>query len=227
MTALIIISIIVAFIILLLLIPINLYIEYDGENVSVKLRYMFLNFSLKPGSQKKKQKKEKNTRKKNNEKPKDDEKEEKESESPFSNIFETHGVSGVLEILKEILNILRDFSNDVRKHILIRKLKITISAGGKDAFDVAMNFGYICNGVYPLIGALSALVVLCNIPDVNINADFDSKKTTASLFTQIAVRPMFLIKNFVFYAFKTIKLYMRLKGTENKSKETSAESENN
>lgn len=216
MTALIIISIIIAFIILLLLIPVNLYIEYDGETTKVKLGYLFLKFSLMPKPEKKKQRKKKKTP----EKPKQEEKKKKdESENTFSKIFKEQGVNGVIEILREILDIIKGFLSDISKHILIRKLKINISAGGSDAFDIAMNFGYICDGVYPLIGALSVLVTFCHIPDINISADFNSKTSSANLFTQIATRPMFLIKALIFYAFKAFKLYMKMTASDNKSEE--------
>lgn len=220
MTALIIISIIIAFIILLLLVPVNFYIEYDGEITKVKLGYLFLKFYLMPKPEKKKQRKQKKKKKKTSEKPKQEEKKKKdESESTFLKIFKEQGVSGVINILGEILDIIKGFLNYVSKHILIRKFRIDISAGGNDAFDTAMNFGYICDGVYPLIGTLSALVTFCRIPDINISANFDSKTSSASLFTQIAVRPLFLIKALIFYAFKAFKLYMKITVSDNKSEE--------
>lgn len=220
MTALIIISIIIAFIILLLLIPVNFYIEYNGEITKIKLRYLFLKFSLMPKPEKKKKKQRKQKKKKTPKEPKQEEKKKKdESESTFSKIFKEQGVSGVINILREILDIIKGFLSDVSKHILIKKFKIDISAGGNDAFDTAMNFGYICDGVYPLIGTLSALVTFCRIPDINIGADFDSKISSASLFTQIAVRPLFLIKALIFYVFKAFKLYMKIIVSDNKSEE--------
>ncbi|MEE0930304.1 MAG: DUF2953 domain-containing protein [Acutalibacteraceae bacterium] len=220
MTALIIISIIIAFIILLLLIPVNFYIEYDGENTKVKLGYLFLKFYLMPKPEKKKKKQRKQKKKKTPEKPEQEKKKKKEeSENTFSKIFKEQGVSGIIEILGEILDIIKGFLSDVSKHILIRKLRIDISAGGNDAFETAMNFGYICDGIYPLIGALSALVTFCHIPDININADFDNKTTTASLFTQIATRPLFLIKAMIFYLFKAFKLYMKITVSDNRSEE--------
>lgn len=218
MTALIIISIIIAFIILLLLIPVNFYIEYDGETAKVKVKYLFLKFSLMPKPEKKEKKQRK--KKKTSEKPNQEEKKKKdESENTFSKIFKEQGVSGIIEILGKILDIIKGFLSAISKHILIRKLKINISAGGSDAFDIAMNFGYICDGVYPLIGALSALITFCSIPDIDISADFDSKNSSASLFTQIATRPLFLIKALIFYAFKAFKLYMKITVSDNISEE--------
>lgn len=53
MTGLIIFLIIIAVIFLLLIIPVNLYVEYDGENTSLKVRYAFIKIKILPQSEKK------------------------------------------------------------------------------------------------------------------------------------------------------------------------------
>ena len=119
------------------------------------------------------------------------------------------GVKGLISILKEALSILKQFLEDFTKHILVRRLTINIVTGGEDAAASAMNFGYVCDAVYPAIGALSGLVTLCRVPEVEVKPDFYSKSSRATLYAHIAVRPAFVIAAVVTKGIKALKLYMR------------------
>ena len=69
MTGFIIFLIIIAVIFLLLIIPVNLYVEYDGENTSLKVRYAFIKIKILPQSEKKKKSPKKSSDKKKKSKP--------------------------------------------------------------------------------------------------------------------------------------------------------------
>lgn len=220
MTALIIILSIIASIFLLLLIPVNLYIDYNEEKTKVWLRYLFVKFYLAPQKEKKKKDKKPKKKKKTEKKPETKKKEEKKKESPFSSLF---NADNAIDILKSVITIIRDFSGHIRTHIQIKKLVISITTGGNDAADVAMNFGYICNVVYPLLGTLSGIVSVRNIPDVNISADFDSKKSKSKLYTVISLRPIIALNALIVYGIKALKLYIKTTASDNNRANTKKE----
>lgn len=217
MTALIIILSIIAFILLLLIIPVSIYIDYNGENIKIWLRYLFIKFQLIP--QKEKKEKKKKPKKKSEKNPKNEKKEEKEKENPFLNFIEAQGISGVVDILKSIINIVKDFLNYIRTHILIKKLIVNITVAGENAADTAIDFGNTCSMIYPLLGTLSGIVTVCDIPDVNISADYNSKKSKTKLYTVIAVRPIMLLCALVIYGVKAMMLYIKITMSDNKKEE--------
>ena len=204
MTALIVILIIIAAVAVLLFIPLNLYISYSESKTLVWLRYLFIKYKLYPEKQKKKKKEKKEPAAKRAES------EKKPKESFFKKLVKVQGVKGLISILKEALSILKQFLEDFTKHILVRRLTINIVTGGEDAAASAMNFGYVCDAVYPAIGALSGLVTLCRVPEVEVKPDFYSKSSRATLYAHIAVRPAFVIAAVVTKGIKALKLYMRV-----------------
>lgn len=208
MTAFAIILIIIAFLLLLLLIPVHFYIDYNGENVKLKIRYLFFKIQLYPKKKKKKEKKKKSKKRQPAQKPVS-EKEKLKKESIISRLVKVHGVGGVKDILLEGIDILKEFLNMTTRHILIKKLNINIVTGGDDAAAAAMNFGYACDSIYPALGVLSGIVKLHCIPKIEISADFYSKKSSALLYADTAIRPLFVIAAVIIKGIKALKLYSK------------------
>ena len=200
--------IIIACILLLLFIPLHLYIDYNGKEVRLCLRYLFVKVQLLPQKKKKKPEKKKEPMKKPAPK-----KQEPEKESFIKRLVKANGIGGVIDILKEAVEILNQLLGSITKHILIKKLKINIVTGGDDAANTAMNFGYACNAVYPALGTISALTKLCCVPDVKVHPDFDSKKSEAALFASTAIRPIFVIIPVIVEGIKALKLYFKVNET--------------
>ena len=248
MKALMIILIVIAVLVVLLLIPLNVYIDYDGKAVKLWLRYLFVKIPITPKTEKKKKAKnsqnpkrpkkvkkpkadttENNIPKENAEKqtestatqgnPKQDPPTPQKKESTAVKLFKAHGLSGVIEILEEALSIVKNFLNCVLKHIIVKKLTIHIDTGGEDAYHTAMNFGYVCSGVYPLLGMLSALITFKKVPDICIQVDYDRKSSKICLFWHISTRPLFLLTATVVYGIKAVKLYLNITNTDKNSKD--------
>ncbi len=214
MTGLIIFLIIIAVIFLLLIIPVNLYVEYDGENTSLKVRYAFIKIKILPQSEKKKKSPKKSSDKKKKSKPDgkqtDKKKEEKKDESRFSAVFKAKGIVGIAEIIGEIILLAKGFLRDTLSHVIVHKLIVRVNVSTDDAYDTAMRFGYACDAVYPAIGAASAFFTFRRIPEIEINADFDSGKTKIYLFLRLYVRPLFLLSSLIVYGIKSIALYLKI-----------------
>ena len=188
--------IIIAVILLLLMIPVNLYVEYDGESTNLSVRYAFIKIKILPPSEKKEKA--------------DKKKEEKKDESRFSAVFKAKGIVGIAEIIGEIILLAKGFLRDTLSHVIVHKLIVRVNVSTDDAYDTAMRFGYACDAVYPAIGAVSAFFTFRRIPEIEINADFDSGKTKIYLFLRLYVRPLFLLSSLIVYGIKSIALYLKI-----------------
>ncbi|MEE1282816.1 MAG: DUF2953 domain-containing protein [Acutalibacteraceae bacterium] len=214
MTALVIILSILAVIVLLMFFSVNLYIDYKENKTTIWIRYLFFKIPIYPRKKKKakKQKSDKKTEKKAKKPSKDKSKEKKDGF--FSSTLKSQGLSAVIEILEKIIKILKDFSSSTLKHLKIKNLKLDVISAGEDAADAAINFGYACSVVYPILGVLSALINFLNVPDVNITVDYDKKETLASLFLQFKIKLFFLLGIILKYSIKGILLYIDITKTD-------------
>lgn len=228
MTALIIILSILAVIAFLLFLNVNIYIDYRNDKLKVWLRYFFIKINLYPAKEKKKPKKSKKTddKKSKKEKTTQTEKDEKK-EGVFSSIAKNGGVSGVIDVLTQILDLVKSFSSSTIKHLRIKKLWLNLTVGGEDAASTALNFGYACSAVYPLLGALSGLIVFLKTPDISITTDYDKKETTAELLLCFRMRLGLIIGIILKYGIKGILLYIGLSKADNNSKSNSKDKNQN
>lgn len=216
MTAIKIILSILAVIAFLLFLNVNIYIDYRNDTLTVWLRYFFIKINLYPTKEKKKPEKSKKTDDKKTKKAKANQAEKDEKkESIFSSIAKSEGVSGVIEVLTQILELVKSFSSSTVKHLIIKKLSLNLIIGGEDAATTAINFGYACSAVYPLLGALSGLITFLKTPDINITTDYDKKETTAQLLLCLRMRLGLVIGIVLKYGIKGLLLYIGLLKADN------------
>ncbi len=183
MTALFIVIGILAFVFLLLICPLSILIKYDNE-AEVKVRYLFLTFKFIPRKEKKKKPKK-------NKPEKPTEKTEEKQKKPIGGFIKQKGIGGLVELLKEICEILMRFTSSFTKHLVISRLDVDITIVGDDAADTAMKFGYVCSAVYPLISFIDNHVKKCRHSE-NIVPGFNDSKTKISLNIKARIKPLFL-----------------------------------
>lgn len=216
MTALKIILSILAVIAFLLFLNVNIYIDYRDDKLAVWLRYFFIKINLYPTKEKKKPEKSKKKTDKKADKAKQKKTDtDEKKEGVFSSISKEDGLSGVIEVLSQILDLIKSFSSSTLNHLRIKKLSLNIVAGGEDAAQTALNFGYVCSTVYPLLGALSGLITFLKTPDINITTDYDKKETTAQLLLCFRMRLGLVIGIVLKYGIKGILLYIGLSKADN------------
>ncbi len=213
MTAIKIILSILAVIAFFLFLNVNIYIDYHSDKLKVWLRYCFVKINLYPTKEKTKPKKSKKKDDKKSKKSKAKQTEKKEGF--FSSVAKNGGVSGVIEVLTQILDLVKSFSSSTIKHLRIKKLSLNITTGGEDASSTALNFGYACSAVYPLLGALSGLITFLKAPDINIAPDYDKKETTAQLLLCLRMRLYLIIAIVLKYGIKGLLLYIGLSKADN------------
>ena len=189
MTALAIVGGILAFLALLLFLPLHLLFRYeDGFFLTVK--YAFLKFQVVPP----KEKKPKKEKKKKAEEPPPSE-EAPKKENAFQKILKEEGLSAVVHLLGELARQVGKAAKSTLSHTHVRDVVIDLVVAGEDAADTGIQYGRTCAAVY------SAFGVLCNVLNMQIKAfsiipDFrDKAKSQAALYARIQIRPFFLISS--------------------------------
>lgn len=208
MTALYIILGIIAFILILLFLPLRVKIEYDGD-MKLKLGYAFLNFTILPQKPKKPKKPKKQKKKPEPEKEKTEEKPDKKK-NPIMQLKDKHGLDGLIDLIKQIVHIVVDMLGKLARHLKIRNLVINAVIAGEDSADTAMKYGYACSVIYPAVSILESKAVLKKHSE-DISAGFLSEKTVIEFKFTAKIRVMFILGAVIPAAFKALKLIIKNK----------------
>lgn len=136
---------------LLTLFNVYIYAEYKDE-LSVWIKIAFFKLRLIP--QKPKKKKKKHKKKKVKEKKKEPEKQE----NVLKNFIKEKGLSGIINILKQIATLATETLKDLFKRVTIVSLKLNIQIAGEDAADTAIKYGYCCSVIFPAVSAILSVV---------------------------------------------------------------------
>lgn len=209
MTALIVILCIVVFFAFLLFMPIKLKAKYADDFV-LKIGYLFLWFTLVPQKPKKKK-----AHKKSDKSPaeKKDKKEKKENEniSQLKDIIKDKGIGGVIEILRQAINIMKGFLGGVTNHIIINRFNLSVIVATNDAADTAVNYGYACAGIYPLTSFILSAVKKIKTQSINVMPDFNKKECEITGDVYAKIKLFFLVGSLLKAGFRTLRLMINIK----------------
>lgn len=184
---------------LLLLIPVKLKASYN-ENFRCSLKIGFVKIQLYPQKPKKKKKKSEKTE----EKP---EHEEKKKES----LIKEKGISWLFDLIKKIADLAVGALKDFFRHIIVKKLMLSINIAGKDAADTAVKYGYCCSAVYPAFGIIVG-AVKCKNYGVDISPDFEEKaKSAVNMELEAKIKILWLLALVLKHGYKGLKLLADLK----------------
>lgn len=188
MIALAVIGGILAFLGLLLFIPLHLLLRYeDGFFLTVK--YAFLHFQVAPQKEKKPKKRKKKQAKEPAGEPKP------QKENALRQILKEEGLSAVVHLLSELARHTGRAARSTLSRIHVRDVAVDLVVAGEDAADTGIQYGRTCAAVY------SAFGVLCNFLAMQVKAfsvipDFrDGAKSRAKLYARIQIRPFFIISS--------------------------------
>ena len=165
------------------------------------------------------------------------EKPAEKKESLLHIIYRTHGVDGILEILRRVFSYLGSFFGDMMKALVIEELYLDIGCAKKDAAETAIHYGEVCAALYPMLGALASK---CKIKkyDINVYPDYLARFGRASFFVKFHVYPIYLTGVTVVLVCRMLfKVLLRMlvkillpkkdKNAEGKNKKTEKEDESN
>lgn len=168
MTVFIILSIILSLILLILFLPVVVDISFKQEFFFKIRLFGFKVFD----SQKPKKEKTPITRKKNQEKNKKSDVKLR-AKTIFERLQKKYGFTGaVSKIMTFVLKVLSHIKGFLR-HINIHKVKLDIVVASEDAAKTAIEYGIVCQAVYPALSALTSMVNI-KYKEINVKSDFES-----------------------------------------------------
>lgn len=178
----------------LLLFPINLKLNFDGE-FGGTLKYLC--FKLKFPSKKRETAK----------KAEMPAKTKTTSGKKAKRTKPKHKLSYYIDEYKTpTLNILKQFHKLLQK-IVVKELKVEIVVGDEDASKTAIEYGLICASVYPLLSAFENHFEVKS-KTYNIETDFDASETKALAVIDFNLRPLYALATVLtlIYIFLKLKL---------------------
>ena len=194
-----------AFLLFLLLCPVTLTASYETQ-LEAKLRFLFFSYQLAPPKEKKPQKRKK-------------QKQEPENvpsapqESKLKQLIKERGFAGFLRLMKELAQILTGAAKDFLRHVKIKALRLRVTAVGEDASDTALQYGYACSVVYPVVSMITALSG-CKNYQVSVNPGFQEKESTVSCFLKVRFSLIHLMVAGIKAIYQYIKLVLNQKKVE-------------
>ncbi len=214
MCAVIIILSILLLLFLISLLNIQLIAGYrDRLSIVIKVLFFKIDLSPKKKKPKAKEKKGKGKKQKKTKQKKSDEKEKpkKKKENPLKTLWNKQGVSGFVELLKDVLNLAGGVLKGFFKRFIIHNLDVKISFAGEDASDTATGYGAVCAVVYPLVAQIYSRL---NVKDysVDILCNFEQGAKTeldCSLYGTIRICHIFSIT--LKAAAKAVKTYLKMR----------------
>ena len=185
---------------LLLLMPVKLKASYN-EDFRCSLKIGFVKIQLYPQKPKKKKKKKKPK------KADEEQKVEKKKES----LVKQKGISWLFDLIKKIADLAVGALKDFFRHIIVKKLMLSINIAGKDAADTAVKYGYCCSAVYPAFGIIVG-AVKCKSYGVDISPNFEEKaKSSVNMELEAKIKILWLLALVLKHGYKGLKLLIDLK----------------
>lgn len=182
MIPLIIVLSVLAFIVLLLLIPISVHIKYDGD-FFVKLKIAGIKaFEAEP----------KEDIKEPSPDTESDKKVKKQTQKSFDKLKEKHGFAGAVKEIFEFVKAVISRLKGELKHIAIRKLCLDIKVASGDAATTATSYGAVCAAVYPVLTFIYGIANV-KMKSINILSDFNSDNSDFGFSVIVKARILFLI----------------------------------
>lgn len=197
---------IILFILLVLLIPVGVKAEFKDELKAV-LKIGFIPISLYPPKPKKKKKKKKK------EPEKKEEKDKKPKKKKQSQIKEK-GILWLIDLIREAASLAAGALKSFFRHLIIKRLNISISYRGEDAEDTAVKYGYFCLAVYPAVSIL-VKATKCKRYGVDISPVFnEGEESRYTVDIHAYIRVLWIFGLVFRYGFKALRLLISLKNVK-------------
>lgn len=166
---------IVALFVTVLSIPLKVNLSYK-DKISLSIKYLFIKLNILPTDPNKPKKEKKPKEKKPEEQKPAEETPKEKKPNPIMEMVKANGFDGMMEVLGNLLNVLKIFGGKLLRSIVFNEAYINISVGTGDAASTAIKYGKTCQKVYPLMGFLCSNNVVRH-HDINVEADFLANKS--------------------------------------------------
>ena len=181
---------ILAFLILILLLPVHVIISYN-EKLKFFMKIFGIKFSIKNKSKKKEKIKKQPV---------------KSKEITSSNDEKPKSLIDRIEYFLEFIKASKDFILNILSRIKIEDLTFKLSVGGSDAFETATHYGQASSAVYSAFSAICCAKKPENY-EVSVSPDFMSEKSSLVMNLDIKLQPIYMI----YFLFKYVQEIKNLK----------------
>lgn len=189
---------------LLLASPVTVTAFFEQE-LALKLRYLFLRFSVLPVRNKPKKEKEKPDKKK-----KTPQSSSQEKKINWRDILRRRGVDGLLAILQESAALAGSVLRNFFSHIKVMQFDLCLRISSEDAAETALWYGRTCAAVYPAVGELMQACG-CRHFGVSVVPDFDSSEPKVHFLFRAKISLFFLLKESLAALFRAAKLWAKFR----------------
>lgn len=126
----------------------------------------------------------------------------------FKTLFREEGISGVLHFFGKLIEMLKTTLRSLVRFITVRKLALCVRVGGEEADDTAVRYGQISAALAASLEALSQLVRIKR-PQIRVLPDFTAYKTEARLRMIVWIWPFGVIGAGIAALFKFLSLWIK------------------
>ena len=169
---------ILAFVLLLFLLPVHVSLRFR-EELEVRVRYAFVSLRVYPRPEKP-AKKEKKKAARGHRGAKKKETEEKLPQ--LEKLFKEDGVSAVAAYLQMMAKLAADALRRALRVIVVDRLQVRLIVVGEDAADTAVRYGKICAAVYPAQAMLDTVI--------DVEPGFLQEKSSTAVDLRAHVQPL-------------------------------------
>lgn len=194
---------IIAFIVLILSVPIKVSLSFDNK-IHLTVRYLFIKLNILPvdPNKPKKPAKPKKEPQPKEEKPKDETPKEKKP-NPILEMVKANGYDGMMLVIKNLGRVLGTYGGKLFKSIVFDEIDVYISVGTGDAASTAIKYGETCQKVYPVFGFICSNNIVKKY-DILVEPDFLANKTENELFIDFSVTVRKIINATIAMVFRLI-----------------------
>ncbi len=203
MVALLILAAFFLFLFIVLLFPLRIKVNFDGE-FHASLHFLFFKLNLTDASPKQKKQKDKEVPSKSDSAPKKSNLTDK-----FKRFFKREGISGVIDFISDIASLLGKLTKSLWSHLHINRFHLYLSISDTDAHHTALLYGKACTVIS---GAYSVLFTLkkCKKKSASVVCDYSKEESSGSFSAQFSILAFFLLGEAFKVLFGAIPLLRRL-----------------
>ena len=176
-----------AFFVALSFVKLRFEAQYN-EKLTLKLRVLFLTFTLLPKKEKKKPEKKVPKKKKEADKKKG------KKPSSIKKLSDKKGVDGLVSMIVELSKLAGTTLKNVFEKVVIESLNVDITVVGEDAADTALRYGKLCGVFYSAVATLCG-VAKCEEYNLNVTPNFDDEaKAKVQAYSKFYIRVFYVLK---------------------------------
>ena len=125
-------------------------------------------------------------------------------------LLEKRGLSGFLSVLQETASAASGTAKKLFAHFRVGRFLLTISVGGDDAAQTAVEYGTVCAAVGTAAGAVLSQVK-CKKWSITVDPDFSGRDSSVRFEMKAGIRLIFLLIAAVYGLVRFVRISKKLK----------------